>query len=135
MNIGVHVSFWILAFSGYMYAQKWDWNRVTDVENKLSVTRGKRKGEINWEIGIDIYILAFIFHFAFCHEVMSDSFVTPWTVGPPGSSVHGIFQARILKWVATSFFRGSFQLRNRNHSSCHVSCIAGGFFTAEPYYI
>ena len=28
---------------------------------------------------------------------------------PPGSSVHGIFQARILEWVAISYFRGSFQ--------------------------
>ena len=26
---------------------------------------------------------------------------------PPGSSVHGIFQARILKWAAISFSRGS----------------------------
>ena len=26
---------------------------------------------------------------------------------PPGSSVHGIFQARILEWVAISFSRGS----------------------------
>ena len=31
---------------------------------------------------------------------------------PPGSSVHGIFQARILEWVATPFSRGSFQHRN-----------------------
>ena len=29
-------------------------------------------------------------------------FMTPWTVGPPGSSVHGIFQASILDWVAIS---------------------------------
>ena len=27
---------------------------------------------------------------------------------PPGSSVHGIYQARILEWVAISFSRGSF---------------------------
>ena len=26
---------------------------------------------------------------------------------PPGSSVHGIFQARILEWVVISYFRGS----------------------------
>ena len=26
---------------------------------------------------------------------------------PPGSSVHGLFQARILEWVAISFSRGS----------------------------
>ena len=31
---------------------------------------------------------------------MSDFFVTPWTVVLPGSSVHGISQARILEWVA-----------------------------------
>ena len=28
--------------------------------------------------------------------------------GPPGSSIHGIFQARILEWVANPFSRGSF---------------------------
>ena len=33
---------------------------------------------------------------------------------PPGSSVLGIFQARILEWVAISFPRGSSQLRDRN---------------------
>ena len=26
-------------------------------------------------------------------------FATPWTVSPPGSSVHGILQARILEWL------------------------------------
>ena len=30
----------------------------------------------------------------------------------PGSSVHGILQARILEWVAIPFFRGSSQLRD-----------------------
>ena len=43
---------------------------------------------------------------------------------PPGSSVHGIFQARILEWVAIPFFRGSSQPRDRPQ----VSFIAGGFF-------
>ena len=32
-------------------------------------------------------------------------FVTPWTCSPPGSSVHGILQARILEWVVISFSR------------------------------
>ena len=31
----------------------------------------------------------------------------PMDCSPPGSSVHGIFQARILEWVAMSFSRGS----------------------------
>ena len=34
-------------------------------------------------------------------------FVTPWTVAPPGSSVHGILQARILQWVAMPSSRAS----------------------------
>ena len=43
--------------------------------------------------------------------------VTPWTI-VPGSSVHGVFQARILDWVAISFSRGSFQPRDKTHISC-----------------
>ena len=41
-------------------------------------------------------------------------FVTPRTVGCrlPGPSVHGIFQARILEWVAVPFSRGSSHPRN-----------------------
>ena len=31
----------------------------------------------------------------------------PIDCSPPGSSVHGILQARILEWVAISFLRGS----------------------------
>ena len=37
---------------------------------------------------------------------------------PPGSSVWGSSQARILEWVAISFSRGSAQLRDRTHVFC-----------------
>ena len=43
----------------------------------------------------------------------------------PGFSVHGISQARILKWVAISFSRGSSQPRDQTQ----VSCNEGSFFT------
>ena len=43
--------------------------------------------------------------------------------GPPGSSVHGIFQVRIPGWVALSSFRGSPQLRDWTCISC-VSCVS-----------
>ena len=46
---------------------------------------------------------------------------------PPGSSVHGILQARILEWVAMPSSRGSSQPRDRTQ----VSRIAGGFFTTS----
>ena len=34
---------------------------------------------------------------------------------PPGSSVHGIFQARTLEWVTVSFSRGSSRPRDQTH--------------------
>ena len=37
---------------------------------------------------------------------------------PPGSSVHGILQARTLEWVATASSRGSSQPRDRTRVSC-----------------
>ena len=43
----------------------------------------------------------------------------PIDFSPPGSSFHGILQARILEWVAISFSRGSFQPRDRAQVS-HV---------------
>ena len=51
----------------------------------------------------------------------------PMACSPPGSSVHGISKARILKWVAISFSRRSSHPRDQTHMSC-VSCIVGGFF-------
>ena len=51
----------------------------------------------------------------------------PLDCSPPGSSVHGISQARMLEWVAISFCRRSSRLRDQTH----VSCIAGRFFTTE----
>ena len=43
----------------------------------------------------------------------------------PGSSIHGISEARILEWIAISFSRGSFQPRD----GTWVSCITGKRFT------
>ena len=48
----------------------------------------------------------------------------PMDCSLPGSSLHGIFQARILEWVATSFSRGSSQPRDWTQ----VSHIVGRHF-------
>ena len=61
----------------------------------------------------------------------------PVDCSPPGSSVHGIFQASILEWIASSpsppgiSSRGSSLPRDQTHVS-FVSCkdFAGGFFTS-----
>ena len=52
----------------------------------------------------------------------------PMDCSPPGSSVQGILQARMLEWVAMPSSRGSSQPRDQ----IHVSCLAGGFFTIAP---
>ena len=49
----------------------------------------------------------------------------PLDCSPPGFSVHGIFQARILEWGAISFSRRSSRLRDWTW----VSCIGGRRFT------
>ena len=55
-------------------------------------------------------------------------FCDPMHCSPPGSSVHGILQARILEWVAIPFSRGS----SRPRDQTRVCCIAGRLFTSEP---
>ena len=52
-------------------------------------------------------------------SAMPDS-LQPKDCSPPGSSVHGLFQARVLEWVAISFSRGSTWPRDRTWVS-HVA--------------
>ena len=52
----------------------------------------------------------------------------PMDSSPPGSSVHGIFQARILEWIAISFSRGSSQLRDLTQVSC-IGVVFKNIFT------
>ena len=50
---------------------------------------------------------------------------------PPGSSVHGILQARVLEWVATSSSRGSSPPRDQSQSLAPPAW-AGGSLTPAP---
>jgi len=50
---------------------------------------------------------------------------------PPGSSVHGIFQARILEWVSISF-SGDLPDTGIKHLFPAATVLAGGFLTSEP---
>ena len=60
---------------------------------------------------------------------MSDSW-EPMDCNRPDFSVQGIFQAKILEWVAISLFRGSSQCRDWTQ----VSYIDGGFFFFLIYF-
>ena len=94
---------------------------------------------INWsytlvEDHLTLYIRVYFWSFILLHRSVLCVFLVaqlcptlsdPMGCSPPGSSVHGDLQARILEWVAMSSSRGSSQPRDQTQ----VSRIAGGFFT------
>ena len=53
----------------------------------------------------------------------------PMGCSPPGSSVHGILQARTLEWAAIVYSRASSRLRDPMSISC-LCCV--GFITGPP---
>ena len=64
-------------------------------------------------------------------------FAIPWTIAPPGSSVHAISPERILEWVVISSSRRFSRPRDETPVSSisyvsWVSRIAGRFFITEP---
>ena len=67
-----------------------------------------------------------MYHMCVLGAQSSLTLCNPWTVvrQAPGSSVHGIFQARILEWVVIPFSRRSSQTMDQTW----VSRIAGRFF-------
>ena len=54
---------------------------------------------------------------------LSPTLCDPMNCSPPGSSAHGIFQARILEWVAISYSRGFSSPRDHTRISC-ISCVS-----------
>ena len=62
-------------------------------------------------------------------------FCDPMDCSPPGSSVHGILQARILEWVAISFSRGYSWPRNRTLIFCIHRQILYHWATWEAPYL
>ena len=74
-------------------------------------------------------VLSHHVHSSYSHSVLvAFNSSQPMDCSPPGSSVHGILQARILEWAAISFYRGSSWPRDQTQ----VSCTAGRYFTTEP---
>ena len=61
------------------------------------------------------------------HAQLCPTLCDPMDCSPPGSSILGISQARILEWVAMPSSRGSFRPRDQTH----ISFIEGGFFTTQ----
>ena len=75
-----------------------------------------KKNSFLWELSENIHKVLV--------AVLCPTLYDPMNCSPPGSSVHGILQARTLEWVAIPFSRGSSPPRDQTQ----VSCITGGFF-------
>ena len=76
-------------------------------------------------LGLHIYIHTYIYAYMCVRVLVTQSCLTlcnPVDYSPPGSSVCGILQARILEGVAILFSRGSSQPRDQTH----ISWMAGG---------
>ena len=69
-----------------------------------------------------------VYMYAYSIAQLCLTLCNPMDCSPPGSSIHGILQVRILEWVTIRFSRGSFW---RRCWTC-ISCIPGRVFTAEP---
>ena len=69
------------------------------------------------------------------HKELCPTLCHPMDCSPSGSSVHGILQARILKWAAIPFSRGSSQSMDQTHVSyiylCLISVLARRLFTTR----
>ena len=76
----------------------------------------------------DEFFLSFKWILLRVHTVLRCAWLlaTPTDCSPPGSSVHGIFQARILVWVAISSSRRSSWPRDWNYVF-YISCIGRQF--------
>ena len=76
-----------------------------------------------------LYVYFSCFH-SFKWLQLCPNLCVPMDFSLPGSSVHGILQARILEWVAMPSSRGSSWPRDRTHVSMSPA-LAGEFFTTS----
>ena len=65
-----------------------------------------------------IHITACLYSYYILHAQLCPTLCDPVDCSLPDFSVHGIFQARILKWVAISSCRGSSPPRDQTQVSC-----------------
>ena len=115
-----------------MHSDNWIIQKVTSIQS----VNNSNYLLSNWKLQSIVFSnICFInyLHVLCCAKSLQ-SFPTlfdPMDCSPPGSSIHGILQARILEWVAMPSSRGSSLPRDW---TCvfYNSCIAGRFFTAEP---
>ena len=81
------------------------------LKSKYDVVTGNKLSEVSQTLS-ELKEGVISIHMLFSCSVVSDSFVTPWTVARQAPLSVGFFMARIPEWVAISFSRGSPQPRD-----------------------
>ena len=85
---------------------------------------------VPWPWGLMLLLTSSSYPYLLCCSAsqLCPTLCNPIDCSPPGSSVHGIFQARVLEWAAIPFSRGSSLPRDQTR----VSRIHRRVLTAEP---
>ena len=106
------------------------WRAATSKHVPISSLRSVEAEAQSWDTryGNNQAIRSTSYECVYIYESESENEVTqscptlcdPMDCSLPGSSVHGIFQAIVLEWVAISFSRGSSWPRDRTRVSCIV---------------
>ena len=112
---------------GWDKSRDWDWciyTAVYKIASENLYSAGDRKGRHKTVCRTYIKLTLKMHSNIRCSvtSVTSNS-LQPINRSPPGSSDHGILQARILEWVAMPSSRGSFHPRDRTCLS-YISCIS-----------
>ena len=100
--------------------------------------------ELGWKPSRSLSLVCFLHHFILVqllsrglvrlHAQSCLTLCDPMDCSPPGSSVHGIFQARTLEWVAISSSQGSSQPNPgiRRVTPVSLAVEVDSLFTTEP---
>ena len=122
---------WILGLYWWFLVQCYQPLRVRGLfyisESWTEIEPSLKKG-LHWLFIMSYWLRLVTFLCAYLAAKFCPTLCDPMDCSLPGSSVHGILQARILEWVAISFSRGSSWSRIEPASPA----LAGRFFTTKP---
>ena len=122
---------WPQKLNGHFFFQRRQMNSQQVHEKVLNISKSSEKYKSRpWRVNTSYLLECCCLVTKLC-PALCDSM----DCRPPGSSVHGISQARILEWVAISISRGSSQPRGWTHISCIGKWILYCWATRETHLL
>ena len=105
MSIGINT--WKV--SGFPHSQPHQWFLKKKVSYLIAISKKNLIGQNAFQMSENLCYLIYLMKSESESEVSQScqTLCNPVDCSPPGFSIHGILQARMLEWVASSFSRGS----------------------------